>query len=66
MNEKMAKVILDSNMKMSDKSEIIDYINKLERQIFGLKTQVSNLKAKEENGMEGFKYYLRKTKGNIS
>ena len=42
MNEKMAKVILDSNMKMSDKSEIIDYIHKLERQIFGLKTQVSN------------------------
>lgn len=65
MNEKMAKVILDSNMKMSDKSEIIDYINKLERQIFRLKTQVSNLKEKKKNGMEGFKYFQRKTKGNI-
>lgn len=53
MNEKMAKVILDSNMKMSDKSEIIDYINKLERQIFGLKIQVSNLKEKEEKWYGG-------------
>lgn len=48
MKQELVNAINQSNIKMGDKSEIIEYITKLERQITGLQTQVNDLKEKED------------------
>ena len=48
MNNKLVEAINNSNMKIGDKSDLFEYIKKIERENCGLITKFEHLKEKEE------------------